>query len=886
MRRPPAMGYPAARQSLHQATFPELLDALDASAAAPPPQPRGTKTARLQKALHRRMVARGEADVEQRRRLNAEIRCIRRKLDVLAPLRKSPNLAAPYQPPLLENPEDFTSFLRKKYASDVPQPPVLLPRNANPIAISPDDIREAAKAVRPTARTSDFSPKFLLKMEDEAIAATSVELSRWVREGVPERQRVAWVFLFWKGKMLRASDPRGYRPIAIMPLFAKLLHTAVYLKMRPLVLEYVKRCGFQYGCGQRSGAAQVALFAKEWLESDVASNEDDEHLLLLVDVMAAFDSIPHGRLIETVGRRLGPEWAITIARVIENQAVTIAHHEGFTAPVALNRGVLQGSPLSVLLFIVYTCEPPAEADARMYVDDLVARTTRARLPYTFGRVQNWANSKGLELEEKKVVVVAKSSFEWSSNPVRETVDKAVLLGVCIHAKRHAGGCENGAKKLERVARLVDYTNSHLYRSTRRRCAFYTTHVLPTLSMHSLSTCFDPRAPKLTAAQSSLLPKHRYSRGIKEFAGCKDGYACQTVESYASMQQTRAYLAFKRDGVGDDLPTKGFRRRAPRETAEGASLLAQTVKLVNSQCRGTRNTVVASDGGFVEEEARGSVGVSIGAKKIGAVLRGTVTSSTDAELAAMLLLATALRICGVLANQLVWYCDSQAAIQRVQRRRIGDPVAECLGEYAECLRWSKGHAENQHINRADEAASITLREGTPALDVEHLHWRNGEKAVCCFAAGNFPQLEGPAEYVRRVCQYGRAKTATRAIRQMATGKTTRGSTLRALETVPGAVDLLLAIVRRSILPKGTRVQCRRCCELATAEHVLLADDDTHNEVSDIRSATTRRPPVVKELLEDFALKHGPAVLHVARRVKALCDDPLAARWSTLITTYSV
>ncbi|KAJ9467497.1 hypothetical protein DIPPA_14123 [Diplonema papillatum] len=91
-------------------------------------------------------------------------------------------------------------------------------------------------------------------------------------------------------------------------------------------------------------------------------------------------------------------------------------------------------------------------------------------------------------------------------------------------------------------------------------------------------------------------------------------------------------------------------------------------------------------------------------------------------------------------------------------------------------------------------------------------------------------------------------------------------LRALETVPGAV-LLLAIVRRSILPKETRVQCRRCCEMATAEHVLLADDDTHNEA-------------------DFALKHGPAVLHVARRVKALCDDPLAARWSTLITTYSV
>ncbi|KAJ9437291.1 hypothetical protein DIPPA_28197 [Diplonema papillatum] len=299
---------------------------------------------------------------------------------------------------------------------------------------------------------------------------------------------------------------------------------------------------------------------------------------------------------------------------------------------------------------------------------------------------------------------------------------------------------------------------------------------------------------------------------------------------------------------------------------------------------THDVVVASDGGFLEDESRGSAGVNFGTMSFGCLLSGTVTSSTETELAAMMLLATVLRRWDVAPERVSWYSDSEAAILRIRRKEPGDPVAGVVGEYVQCLRWGKGHADNTDINGADEAATRALQERLPVLDVELLYRKNGVGAVCCYAAEDFPQLESPFRYVKRVWQYSRTKTATRSIRELASAETTKGSTLRSLEALPGAVDLLQAIIRRAVMPRATRIACKRCAALANAQHVLLADDATHNEVSDIRHAYPTDPPQLKGLLADFAKKRRDTIRHVAKRVKVLCDDPLAARWSSLVLRY--
>ncbi|KAJ9441406.1 Receptor-type adenylate cyclase, partial [Diplonema papillatum] len=311
---------------------------------------------------------------------------------------------------------------------------------------------------------------------------------------------------------------------------------------------------------------------------------------------------------------------------------------------------------------------------------------------------------------------------------------------------------------------------------------------------------------------------------------------------------------------------------------GEDILSQIDVMLGREFWLTHDVVVASDGGFLEDESRGSAGVNFGTMTFGCLLSGTVTSSTETELAAMILLATVLRRWDVAPERVSWYSDSEAAILRIRRKEPGDPVAGVVGEYEQSLRWGKGHSDNAYINGADEAATRALQERLPVLDVELLYRKNGVRAVCCYAAEDFPQLESPIRYVKRVWQYSRTKTATRSIRELASAETTKGSTLRSLETLPGAVDLLQAIIRRAVMPRATRVACKRCAALANAQHVLLADDATHNEVSDIRHAYPADPPHLKGLLADYAKKRRDTIRHVAKRVKVLCDDPLAARYS--------
>ncbi|KAJ9445829.1 hypothetical protein DIPPA_35223 [Diplonema papillatum] len=668
-----------------------------------------------------------------------------------------------------------------------------------------------------------------------------------------------------------------------MPMFSKLLHTALYLKLKPLVREHILRGNFQYGCGRASGAAQVILFAKEWLESD-PSDDDDENVLLLVDVLSAYDTVPHGKLVECVERLLGRQWAETVARVIEGQSVTIVHYEGFATPVRLKRGLLQGSSLSVLLFLLYTCEPPNGETVRAYVDDVVARTTKSKVDRTFGNLRSWARSRELDLADEKVVVVAKSEFEWGENPSRKTTDAAVLLGACVHAREVDGHCTNDSEKGERFARLIDFVNSHHFRSTRRKCALVRSHVLPTLAVHCLSSCFDSKSPKLVANMLKLIPKHRHSKGLSGFATCKEGFGSTTVERLMHLQRTRAHLAYHCNVVHDRLPMPGFLRRPPRGGAPGEEVLRRVELAVRSEWDGVATLVVATDGGFLEGEARGSAGVAVGQAVVGCAMAGSVTSSTEAELCAMLVLAAALCRCDVPPRAVEWRCDSQAAITRAQRNADDDPVARIVGPFGQCMRWHRGHAGDAYIDRADQAASEALLTRDPLLDVELVYREGGIPTLCVHEREALPQLDTPVRFVKRAVLHLESKAVLKKIREVASHTATRGATLQALERVPGAVDLFQAIVRRAVMPNRTRVTCRLCQHAATAQHVLLGDDAIHNAASSAPEAYPQGLPSLRGVLEDFALRRPPALKFFAERVKSTYDDPLTNRWTAAILNY--
>ncbi|KAJ9436636.1 Target of rapamycin, partial [Diplonema papillatum] len=355
------------------------------------------------------------------------------------------------------------------------------------------------------------------------------------------------------------------------------------------------------------------------------------------------------------------------------------------------------------------------------------------------------------------------------------------------------------------------------------------------------------------------------KGLSGFATCKEGFGSTTVERLMHLQRTRAHLAYHCNVVHDRLPMPGFLRRPPRGGAPGEEVLRRVELAVRSEWDGVATLVVATDGGFLEGEARGSAGVAVGQAVVGCAMAGSVTSSTEAELCAMLVLAAALCRCDVPPRAVEWRCDSQAAITRAQRNADDDPVARIVGPFGQCMRWHRGHAGDVYIDRADEAASEALLTRDPLLDVELVYREGGIPTLCVHEREALPQLDTPVGFVKRAAAYMESRGVLKKIREVASHTATKGATLQALERVPGAVDLFQAIVRRAVMPNRTRVSCRLCQHAATAQHVLLEDDPVHNAASSALEAYPQGLPSVKDVMEDFALRRPPALKFVAERV---------------------
>ncbi|KAJ9437613.1 hypothetical protein DIPPA_13927 [Diplonema papillatum] len=99
----------------------------------------------------------------------------------------------------------------------------------------------------------------------------------------------------------KRTSAAGYRPIAIMPLMVKLLHVCLYLKMKHACQQFIKEGNFQYGCGRPDATLEIFQRAQDWLDADDDGDEDDR-AVVIADIEAAYDSVPHAQLLAIIKR--------------------------------------------------------------------------------------------------------------------------------------------------------------------------------------------------------------------------------------------------------------------------------------------------------------------------------------------------------------------------------------------------------------------------------------------------------------------------------------------------------------------------------------------------------------------------------------------------------
>ena len=521
------------------------------------------------------------------------------------------------------------------------------------------------------------------------------------------------------------------------------------MRLKKDIVKEVRTNNFQYGSVRKTGMIEVIRKAQEWLDRNHSEDLEDENVVLVTDLLAAYDSVPHEGVVQSVKNLMGAKWAASIKRVVEAQSVTITFYEGFSAPLRLGRGLLQGSALSVLLYLLYTSRPPPGLESsRAYVDDITSLSTRGNVERDLNTVRKWAVNLQMDLAWEKTTVIARSTFSLVDHTGRTktSTTSSRLLGACVHGNKNTKPCIQNSTKIERFCRVLDLITSSRYTPTKRKVEQYKCYALPTLSLHALSKCFDPKDAKLNAACGRLIPKHPHGKGIQHFATSPHGYGRTPIVDYTEAVRTYAHLVTTKYTKEEDLPAKGFTRRSPHK---GEVPMIHLMRQQLLSIPANSDLVVATDGGYREADNTGTIGLCIAGVPYGAKVKGKCLSSTHAELAAAVAMASVLKDLCCRFTSVVWWCDSRNAIAQQATSNPHNPASWVLNRPGTPqISWAKGHAANAHINAAD-AAATDARNAAGVVNVEMCLAMHEVPFICVSADADVVQLTTPMQFVSQV-----------------------------------------------------------------------------------------------------------------------------------------
>lgn len=366
--------------------------------------------------------------------------------------------------------ERFTTFVANKFP---PQSPAVKPLHFI-VTQEMENFIAMAALQTPSDKAAGEDNLFgeLFRIAPEHTTPTLIEL--WKACG-----RVADIPESWKKFNLVAlhkkdskSDPKNYRPIALISHLRKIFEKALDWKVKSITTFHHFQCGFR---SHRSIEQAILRFS--------AAKRMGHKYTAVLDLRGAYPSVPRSKLFAVIQQRVTPNTAAAISMFLGTDLIsTCGDESGKVEQVRV--GVPEGSPLSPTIFNLYidvltnklaqTKQKFANLPATIYADDVVlfAKTSRG-LRKLLRVCTDWARSAGMKwnTDPGKSCILAPPecfrTFTLAGQPI-EKVDETNYLGV-----------------------IVDFTGVlHANTSSRSRAAFATMRLIANAGV--LSNVYLPR----------------------------------------------------------------------------------------------------------------------------------------------------------------------------------------------------------------------------------------------------------------------------------------------------------------------------------------------------------------------------------------------------------
>jgi hypothetical protein len=206
---------------------------------------------------------------------------------------------------------------------------------------------------------------------------------------IPDIWKKANIILLLKPKK-ENHLPSSYRPISLLSCVGKLLERIVkqrlMLELNQRKILPIHQAGFRPRKSSLYNVVRLERYAAEQLQRSRHS------AVIFFDIKAAFDSVWHDGLItKLVDLRLSPPIINYAVSFLTSGNALIELDNIVSRPFTLSSGTPQGSPLSPLLYILYTADSmssiPQHTEHGLYADDTALWTASSQIKSLTQRLQ-------------------------------------------------------------------------------------------------------------------------------------------------------------------------------------------------------------------------------------------------------------------------------------------------------------------------------------------------------------------------------------------------------------------------------------------------------------------------------------------------------------------
>ena len=312
----------------------------------------------------------------------------------------------------------------------------------------------------------------------------------------------------------RYDAPKAYRPIALLNTMWKVI-TAIVASHITFVTEKHQLLPANHFGGRPGRTTTDAMhllvnkIKAAWRAGKVTS-------VLFLDIEGAFPNANPERLVHNLRKRKVPEKYANFVHNMLRDRVTTLKFDGYVSdPIAIDNGIGQGDPLSMVLYQYYNADlldipSGKDEEAVAYVDDAFMMATGtdfqnahralADMMCKEGGVEDWSKTHSSPLEYTKLALMnfahscKKSNSPSLHLPRRsiQPVDSAKYLGVIFDRNlnwkvQQAHAVEKGTKWTAQIRRLARPTWGITPKYARR---LYTSVALPRM-LYAIDVWYAP-----------------------------------------------------------------------------------------------------------------------------------------------------------------------------------------------------------------------------------------------------------------------------------------------------------------------------------------------------------------------------------------------------------